>query len=54
LQAVVLALAGVNSLVWGAKTAPIKKREMDGAQALGDCHLMDQHNNQPKVGGIEG
>ncbi len=34
-QAVGLALAIVDSLVWGTKMAPIKKRERDGAQAFG-------------------
>jgi hypothetical protein len=49
-----LALCGIDPLVWGTKKAPIKKRERDGAKALHGRHSTDQHNNQPKVGGIEG
>ncbi len=50
-QAIGLVLANVNSVL---KCHPSKKRERDRAQALGGHHSMDQHNNQPKVGGIKG
>jgi hypothetical protein len=30
-----------------------KKREGDGSSALGGCHLVLRHNNQPIVGGSD-
>ncbi len=47
-------LPTLNHLFRATKCHPSKERERDGAQALGGCHSMDQHNNQLKVGGNEG
>ncbi len=35
---------------WGGILIDKKKREMGGPLALDGCHLMEGHNNQPKVG----
>jgi hypothetical protein len=53
-RAVGLALDDVDSLFWGAEMPPIEKEREGRDQALGRHRSMDRHNNQPKVGGIEG
>ena len=38
--------------VWGEEKRNIKKRQKHVASALGGCHLVATHNNQPIVDGI--
>jgi hypothetical protein len=37
-------------VIWGGILIDKKNREMGGPFALDGCHLMEGHNNQPKVG----